>query len=91
MLGEKITALKKELVEFATLVECMLDEVINGLLKKDKGVLRRLVSDEEPKANRAEIHLDDIPLKEEGSSSAATSPMIDLLPHMIWRMPSARA
>jgi phosphate transport system protein len=59
MLGEKIKELRKELIEYATFVENMIDKSINGLLKKDREQLNEVIEKDEPKANYSEIILDE--------------------------------
>jgi len=60
MLEEKITSLKKELIEYATLVESMIEKSIRGLLKKKKDLLLEVMENDEPKANQREIELDEM-------------------------------
>jgi phosphate transport system protein len=60
LLGEKIKELRKELIEYATFVENMIDKSINGLLKKDREQLNEVIENDEPKANYTEIVLDKI-------------------------------
>jgi len=60
MLEEKIIELKKELVEFATLVEAMIMKSIKGLLKKEKTLLHEVIENEEPNANTLEIKIEEL-------------------------------
>ncbi|MBC7189482.1 phosphate transport system regulatory protein PhoU, partial [Candidatus Aerophobetes bacterium] len=60
MLKEKIIFLKKELIEYATMVENMIEKSMEGLLKREDKVLRNLIEVEEPKANEMEIQLDEM-------------------------------
>jgi phosphate transport system protein len=60
MLGEKITTLKRELIEYATLVEYMIERSIEGLLKREKKVLSEVLEKDEVKANNFEIELDEL-------------------------------
>jgi len=60
MLNEKITSLKKELIEYATFVERMIEKSIQGLLKNEENILKAILTREEPKANEIEIHLDEL-------------------------------
>lgn len=60
MLREKLTALKKELIEYANFVQAMFDKSISGLQKKDDAVLQEIIKKDEPKANREEIQLDEL-------------------------------
>lgn len=59
MLGEKITELKKDLIEYAGLVEGMIDKSIKGLLDKKEELLKEVIEKDEPKANQREIVLDE--------------------------------
>jgi phosphate transport system protein len=60
MLAEKIISLKKELMEFSSLVESMLEKAIKGLLGKDGVLLAEVIDKDEPKANNSEIELDEL-------------------------------
>jgi len=57
LLEEKIIALKGDLLEFASLVEKMIEGSIEGLLKKDTKILKEVIEKQEPKANRFEIEI----------------------------------
>jgi len=57
---EKIINLKRELIEYATLVEGMIEKSIKGLLRKEKGLLIEVIETDEPKANDLEIKLDEM-------------------------------
>jgi phosphate transport system protein len=59
MLEEKILNIKRELVEYAGLIEKMLAKTMEGLLKKNKKLLEEVIDKDEPKANKIEIELDD--------------------------------
>ncbi|OPY74091.1 MAG: hypothetical protein A4E62_00066 [Syntrophorhabdus sp. PtaU1.Bin002] len=60
MLDEKMTALRKELIECATHVEGMIDKSIQGLLQKDPLLLTEVIQKDEPKANETEIVIDEL-------------------------------
>ncbi|MEW6040903.1 MAG: phosphate signaling complex protein PhoU [Elusimicrobiota bacterium] len=60
MLEEKITNLKKNLVEFAGLIENMLDWSIKGLTQKDRELLNEVIKNLEPKANHFEIAIEEM-------------------------------
>lgn len=60
MLQERIKALKKELVESATLVENMITKSIDGLLGRDESLLREVMGVMEPATNDLEIRIDDL-------------------------------
>jgi phosphate transport system protein len=55
----KLTNLKKMLMEFATLVESMVDQSINGLKLKNEDLLNGVIRIDEPRANDYEIELDE--------------------------------
>jgi phosphate transport system protein len=57
---EKLTELKKWLIEFATLVERMIEKSIMGLVKRDKARLLEVLHNDEPKANNLDIRLDEL-------------------------------
>ncbi len=57
---EKIINLKRELIEYATLVEGMIEKSIKGLLRKEKALLIEVIETDEPKANDLEIKLDEM-------------------------------
>jgi len=60
MLAEKITMLKNELIEYANLVEHMIEKSIEGLIKKEKNILLEVVEKDEMKANDFELELDEL-------------------------------
>jgi len=55
----KLTNLKKTLMEFATLVESMVDMSIAGLKLKKEDMLNDVIHLDEPKANNYEVELDE--------------------------------
>ena len=59
IITEKIINLKRELIEFASLVEKMIEDSILGLLKKDTRLLKMVIEQHEPKANKYEIEIDE--------------------------------
>jgi phosphate transport system protein len=60
MLEEKIVGLKKRLVEYAGIVENMIDKSINGLVHKDEGLLNEVINDFEPQVNDLENEIDEM-------------------------------
>jgi phosphate transport system protein len=60
MLEEKMISLRKELIEYATHVEGMIDKSITGLMKKDSSLLNEVTEKDEPKANEWEITIDEL-------------------------------
>ncbi len=59
MLEEKLIALKKQLTDYASLIEAMANKSIKGLITKDKNLLQEVITADEPKANHFEIEIDD--------------------------------
>ena len=55
----KLTNLKKTLMEYATLVESMVDQSITGLKVKKQEILHDVIQLDEPRANTYEIELDE--------------------------------
>lgn len=60
MLEEKITNLKRQLVEYAGLAESMIEKAVDGLLKKDPDLLREVMETDEPRANQLEVEIDEL-------------------------------
>ena len=56
----KLMNLKKELMEYATLVESMVDQSIAGLMLKKAEMLSDVIDLDEPRANAFEIELDEL-------------------------------
>ena len=59
MLEERIISLKHELIEYATLVESMIDKTNRGLLEKEKDILLEVIKKDEPITDRYELELDE--------------------------------
>lgn len=55
----KLRDMKKELVEYATLVEKMIEKSIIGLKEKDDRILNEVIEKDEPRANDFEVQLDE--------------------------------
>ena len=60
MLSERITNVKKKLIEYAGLVEKMIENTLDGLLEKERESLVEVIEKDEAKANRFELELDDL-------------------------------
>ena len=60
VLDERLSELRKSLVELATLVEHMISSSINGLVKRDRELLDAVIHIDEPKANDLDIRLDEL-------------------------------
>jgi phosphate transport system protein len=59
VLEQEITSLKQNLIEYAALVEKMINETIKGLTDKNGETLYQVITEEEPKANDFEIELEE--------------------------------
>ena len=59
MLTERMVELKHRLIEYATLVEGMINKSIKGLLEKDENLLEDVIAREEPKANNYDREIDE--------------------------------
>lgn len=60
LLNEKINKLKELIIEYASLVEVMLEKSIKGLLNKDQHLLNDVILNLENKANEMEIEIDEV-------------------------------
>jgi len=60
MLEERLTALRKSIIEYGTLVEDMIDRCIKGLVKKDRILLTDVLEKDEKKANDSEITIEEL-------------------------------
>jgi phosphate transport system protein len=60
VLEERLIDLRKTLIEFATLVEHMIESSINGLVTRNKELLDSVAQTGEPKANELDIKLDEL-------------------------------
>ncbi len=59
MLSQKIHELKRQLIEYATLVENMIDKSIKGLLEQNESLLLEVMRHEEPRANQFDRIIDE--------------------------------
>jgi phosphate transport system protein len=57
---EKIVSLKHELINYANLVEGMIDKCIKGFYNKNKALFTEVIEQDEPRANELEIKIDEI-------------------------------
>jgi phosphate transport system protein len=60
MLEEKIAELRKTLIGYAILVEKMINESIQGLLRNDRAMLLKIIEKSEITANETEILIDEM-------------------------------
>ena len=59
MLKDRMEQLKKEIIEFSLHVEKMIENSIEGLLKKDEKALSKIITEDEPIANQYENKIDE--------------------------------
>jgi len=60
MLEEKIIGLKKQLIEYASILENMIDNSIKGLKQKNLNLLNEIINCYEPQINKFEIEIDEL-------------------------------
>jgi len=60
MLEERISELKRELIEFGSHTQHMIEESVKGLMRRDRDLLLEVIEKDEPKANRFDIELDEL-------------------------------
>lgn len=60
LIEEKLTALKKALIDYGTLIESMIDKSLKGLIKKDHRLLHEIINVDEPKTNDLELEIDEL-------------------------------
>ncbi len=58
MLSEKLNLLKRDIVDFAAVIEKMVKNGIEGLLRKDKQMLQEIIDVLEVKANNYDVQID---------------------------------
>jgi phosphate transport system protein len=60
MFEEKMTNLKRQLVEYVNLVESMIGKAVKGLLERNGDLLRQVIEDDEARANEMEIEIEEL-------------------------------
>ncbi len=60
MLKEKLTVLKQKLIEYAALIENMLEKSMTGLVKKDDSLFEDVIKNDEPRSNGLELDIDKL-------------------------------
>jgi len=60
LLADELTSLKHRLIEYASHVDNMIDRSISGLLNKDMSMLKKVLDEDEPKANDIEIEIEEL-------------------------------
>lgn len=59
MLHEKLNELKGRIIQFSALIEQMKDKSIRGLVNQDKKLLLSVIEEDEPRANKFELEIDE--------------------------------
>jgi phosphate transport system protein len=59
LLEKEVISLKKRIVEYATFVEQMIKNSINGLMEKNESLLKKVIEKQEPQANDMELDIDE--------------------------------
>jgi len=60
MLEEKVELLKRDIESFAAIIEKMVENGMEGLVRKNKAMLQEIIEKDEPKANSYEIEIDAV-------------------------------
>jgi phosphate transport system protein len=60
MFEERLANLKRELVEYAGLVESMIEKAVKGLLEKEPDLFTEVIEKDEDRANRYEVEIDEM-------------------------------
>jgi phosphate transport system protein len=60
MLAERLTNIKKKLIDYAILVENMIDKSLDGLLEREKESLVEVIEKDEARSNKFELELDEM-------------------------------
>lgn len=60
MLAERLTNIKKKLIDYAILVENMIDKSLDGLLEREKESLVEVIEKDEIRSNKFELELDEM-------------------------------
>ena len=59
MQPEKLNELKGEIIQFSAHIERMIDKSVKGLVSRNEALLLELIDQDEPKANRFELDIDE--------------------------------
>lgn len=60
MIENRLQEIKQKLIEFSLLTEKMIDESINGLLKKNPVLLKHIIEIDEPQTNKLELEIEEL-------------------------------
>lgn len=60
MIEQEIQRLKEDIIAYASLTARMIEESITGLIEKDEGILKKIIDEEETKANHKEIEIEEL-------------------------------
>ena len=75
----KLIELRKELIDYASLVETMIEKSIKGLREKKSTILESVINEDEPRANDYEIAIDEMSVSTIAQHQPATKPLRTIL------------
>jgi phosphate transport system protein len=76
---KKLIELRKELIDYAALVEAMIDKSIKGLMDKKAMILESVIKEDETRANDYEIAIDEMCVSTIAQHQPATKPLRTIL------------
>ncbi len=62
MIAEALNEMKENIVKYGNLVSSMIEKSVKGLIERDEALLKEVMEEDEPKANRMEIEIDEMVL-----------------------------
>jgi len=62
MITESLKEMKEYIVKYGNLVSSMIEKSVKGLIERDESLLKEVMEEDEPRANRMEIEIDEIVL-----------------------------
>lgn len=60
MLAKKINDVKGKIIQFASLIEHMIDKSVRGLIDRNEALIDEVVNGDEPRANSLELEIEEI-------------------------------
>ena len=60
MFEDRFNTLKRRVVEYAGLVEAMIEKAVKGLLENERDLLIEVIEKDEPRANSLEMEVDEL-------------------------------
>ena len=62
MIAESLKEMKEYIVKYGNLISSMIEKSVRGLIERDEALLKEVMEEDEPRANRMEIEIDEIVL-----------------------------